>query len=209
MFDQALPAALPTRDRLVQAAADLMMRHSYATISVDGICAAAEVKKGTFYHHFASKVDLALAVFDHVWKEGEAVFGPCFDPALPPLERLKKFAEASAAHHRETFKTEGKVYGCPLANAGYEMGAQDERIRQKVQSLFNQAVVMLGTIVADLPPYKNAAPEKIDRIARELMSYSMGVEYQAKLANDPEVIARDLYPGFLRLVGVPDTETKD
>ncbi len=209
MLDSALTSAQPTRDRLVQAAADLMMRHSYATISVDGICAAADIKKGTFYHYFASKVDLALAVFDHIWAEGGEVFGPCFDPALPPLERLKKFAEAMAEHHREMFKAEGKVYGCPLANAGYEMGAQDERIRQKVQSLFNEAVVMLATIVADLPQYKTASPEKIDRIARELMSYNMGVEYQAKLANDPEVIARDLYPGFLRLVGMPEPDTKD
>lgn len=206
MFD-CVPHSLPTRDRLIQAAAELMMRQSYSTVSVDEICKAADIKKGTFYHHFPSKVELALATFDHIWSDCRNELVTCLNnTALQPEQRLAAFADSVAAYHRETFQTEGKVYGCPLCNAGSELGAQDDQIRRKMEELFSDSVNLFAALVAELPTYQKASRDKCVETARALMCFLMGVEYQAKIANDPEVLARDLMPGFQRILAASSTE---
>lgn len=58
-----------TRAHLVAAARRLFGEHGYAATSLQGIVAAAEVTKGAFYHHFASKQEIFLGVFEQVQRE--------------------------------------------------------------------------------------------------------------------------------------------
>jgi len=58
-----------TRLQLVAAARRLFGEHGYAATTLQGIVAAAEVTKGAFYHHFASKQEIFLAVFEQVQRE--------------------------------------------------------------------------------------------------------------------------------------------
>lgn len=203
----SVPQQTPTRDRLIMAAADLMRRQSYSTVSVDDICRAAEVKKGTFYHHFPSKVELALATFDVFWAECRAEMAQCLSaPDMPAEDRLARYAAAVIEEHRETFAREGKVYGCPLCTTGNEMSAQDETIRQKIAAIYEDAVGLFVPLVREMPAFAGAGEAACRETARALLCYASGVEYQAKLANDPEVIARDLLPGLKRLIATPFPE---
>lgn len=197
MFDLAKISTLPTRDRLVMTAAGLLLRQSFGAVSVDDICRAAEVKKGTFYHHFASKVDLALAAYDFMWTDFKAKLDACFDEVKPPLQRLADYAGGAYACHKELFDREGKIYGCPLATAGHEMGAQDEKIRAALKTHFDGHCGYFERVAEDL----GLAGEASAALGREMFSYAMGVFYQAKVANDPEVIQRDLFAGLKRLSG--------
>ena len=207
MFD-SVPQSLPTRDRLIQAAAELMMRQSYSTVSVDEICKAADIKKGTFYHHFPSKVELALATFDQIWAECRNDLVACInDTSKTPEQRLQAFADLVIDHHRETFAAEGKVYGCPLANAGNELGAQDDVVRTKVEALFEDSIALFAALVAEFPNHKNSSRAQCLETARAMVCMLMGVEYQAKIFNNPEVLARDLMPGFQRILAASHTET--
>jgi TetR/AcrR family transcriptional repressor of nem operon len=40
---------------------DLVRSNGFAATRVDDVCAAAGVTKGSFFHHFSSKQDLAVA----------------------------------------------------------------------------------------------------------------------------------------------------
>jgi TetR/AcrR family transcriptional repressor of nem operon len=51
-----------TRQKLIDTATDLIWTSSYGSVSVDDICHTAGVKKGSFYHYFPSKHDLAATV---------------------------------------------------------------------------------------------------------------------------------------------------
>lgn len=54
-MNRKLEQGLATRARLVQAATALFAEHGYAGTSVEMVLTAAEVSRGAFYHHFASK----------------------------------------------------------------------------------------------------------------------------------------------------------
>jgi TetR/AcrR family transcriptional regulator, transcriptional repressor for nem operon len=78
-----------TRDNLMEAAFGLVRQKGLSATSVDEICAAVGVSKGAFFHHFASKEDLAVAAAHH-WSavtEGFFETAPYHAPQ-DPLERL-------------------------------------------------------------------------------------------------------------------------
>ena len=58
----------PSRIRLLDAALQLIRTKGYAATTVDDVCEAAGVTKGSFFHHFKGKEDLAIAATQH-WNE--------------------------------------------------------------------------------------------------------------------------------------------
>ncbi|GIJ70811.1 TetR/AcrR family transcriptional regulator [Virgisporangium ochraceum] len=54
----------PTRERIMRTAERLMTEQGYSATSVDQVIAGAGSSKGAFFHHFASKTDLAAHVVD-------------------------------------------------------------------------------------------------------------------------------------------------
>lgn len=56
--------ASDARERLIRTAARLFLTRSYQAVGVDELCAAADVRKGSFYYFFRAKSELAKAVID-------------------------------------------------------------------------------------------------------------------------------------------------
>jgi AcrR family transcriptional regulator len=57
-------AAMSTRRRLQEAALDLFDRVGFEAVTIDDIAEAAETSRRTFFRHFATKEDAAVADFD-------------------------------------------------------------------------------------------------------------------------------------------------
>ncbi|HSH94300.1 MAG TPA: helix-turn-helix domain-containing protein, partial [Roseimicrobium sp.] len=53
-----MPRISDAKQRLMDAAQNLIWERSYGATSVDDICAKADVRKGSFYHFFRSKSEL-------------------------------------------------------------------------------------------------------------------------------------------------------
>ncbi|WP_426165559.1 TetR/AcrR family transcriptional regulator [Sandarakinorhabdus sp. DWP1-3-1] len=66
---------MSARDRLLDAATDLVRRQGFGGTSVDALCAHAAVTKGAFFHHFASKEALGVAAAQHWTDHAAALFG--------------------------------------------------------------------------------------------------------------------------------------
>ncbi len=60
------------RSKLLDAAIVLVRQQGFSATSVDELCAMADVTKGAFFHHFASKDALGAAAADH-WTETSSV----------------------------------------------------------------------------------------------------------------------------------------
>ena len=73
------------KERLTEAAMDLIWANSYGATSVDAICERAGAKKGSFYYFFKSKSELAAAALEGDWKKRKADMDTIFSATVPPL----------------------------------------------------------------------------------------------------------------------------
>src|SRR5260370_9516105 len=133
IVDQStMPRSSTARARLVESAGARIHASSYASATVEDLCADAGVQKGSFYYFFPSKRDLALAAVDDQWAVTRAtILEPAFAPDVEPLERIARFFRSVADHQRADV-----VLGCPFGNLAAELGTQDHVIRDRVRQVF-------------------------------------------------------------------------
>lgn len=66
-------SAHPSKIRLLDAALGVIRTQGYCATTVDDICEAAGVSKGSFFHHFTGKEDLAVSAADY-WGQTTSAF---------------------------------------------------------------------------------------------------------------------------------------
>ena len=87
-----------SKTKLLDAALKVIRAKGYAATTVEDICQQAGVTKGSFFHHFKSKDDLALSATAH-WEamtEGFFATAPYHKPT-DPLDRLLGYVEFRGA----------------------------------------------------------------------------------------------------------------
>jgi TetR/AcrR family transcriptional repressor of nem operon len=173
-----------SRRRLLDAARDLIWRASYAGVSVDDLCKAAEVNKGTFYHFFKSKAELANASFEDLWENVKRpLYDRLFSPQVPPLKRLEGFlslvVEAQGAMKKEC----GQVLGCPYTAVGSEIATRDESLRRLSAEIFARTNRYLASAIGDGQRDGSIPAGDAELMARDLHAFVLGVLLQAKINN--------------------------
>ncbi|SRR5258706_404573 len=173
-----------TRERLLQTAADLIWTSSYHATGVDSICEAAGVHKGSFYHHFASKEELAIAALEDQWTRIKPRIDGIFSPASPPLERLANYARMTVEMQREKQQDTGCVCGCPLYALGSEMGTLAPALQRTIQALLEVKLRYLVTAVRDAHAAGEIVAPDPQHTAQMLMDLAEGVLMRARIMND-------------------------
>jgi TetR/AcrR family transcriptional repressor of nem operon len=83
-----------SKTKLLNAAMSVIRAKGYAATTVDDICHAAKVTKGSFFHHFKSKDELGLAAATHWGTMTEGFFATArYHQAQDPLERLLGYVD--------------------------------------------------------------------------------------------------------------------
>jgi TetR/AcrR family transcriptional regulator, transcriptional repressor for nem operon len=173
-----------TRERLLQTAAELIWKSSYHATGVDRICEVAEVHKGSFYHHFASKEELAIAALDDQWSRMKPRIDGIFSPASPPLERLANYARLTVDLQREKQLQTGCVCGCPLYALGSEMGTLAPALQRKIQDLLEVKLRYLVSAVREAHSAGEILAPDPQRTAQMLIDLAEGVLMRARIMND-------------------------
>ncbi len=175
-----MPRTSDARDRIVSTAARLFLERSYHDVGVEELCAVADVRKGSFYHYFPSKADLAKAVVDlHL-----AVFQArlASTPETSPAERLSAIPDAIAGIQSGLRSQFGRFVGCPFGNLAAELSTTDEAVRSHLANRLAALEGHLATIcrdaAADGTLRDNVDP---DRLARALFAHYQGLILLAKL----------------------------
>jgi TetR/AcrR family transcriptional regulator, transcriptional repressor for nem operon len=88
------PRALLTRTSLLDAALKVIRSKGYSATTVDDVCAAAGVTKGSFFHHFASKEELAIEATRY-WNEmtGALFANAPYQQVQDPRERILAYID--------------------------------------------------------------------------------------------------------------------
>lgn len=178
------------RQRLIDSAIRLIHAGSYNAVSVNDLCAAAQVKKGSFYYFFPTKRDLALAAVDAQWERIRiGLFDPAFASDIPPLERIVRYFQLLTPWAKD-LAAEGMVLGCPFGNLGVEMATQDPVIRAKIQEIFHSMADYFVGAVREACESGDCAELDPRAAAGRLVAYLEGLHLFAKLDNDPHIFVR-------------------
>lgn len=173
-----------TRERLLETAAQLIWSASYHATGVDRICEAAGVHKGSFYHHFSSKEELAIAALEDQWSRLKPRIDEIFSPANAPLERLARYVRFNFEMQREKQRETGCVCGCPLYALGSEMGTLAPALRQKIESLLEIKLRYLVSAVREAHAAGEIAAPDPQRTAQMLLDLAQGALMRARITND-------------------------
>lgn len=177
-----------TKEKLMQVGFDLMWDNSYGSVSVDDICKRAGINKGSFYHFFPSKADLAVAAYDEHWKEKRPLMDSIFSSQVPPLERLQNCCREILRVQREKADQYGHVCGCPYASVGCEIATLDEKIRQKSEELLNRGKKYVENAIADAIREGSMAAMDPVVAAQRVHSVILGLMVEAKVKNDLKIL---------------------
>ncbi|MDQ7074066.1 MAG: TetR/AcrR family transcriptional regulator [Gammaproteobacteria bacterium] len=182
-------AAFDTRDRILLAARELFHSSSYADIGIKQICDMAQVKKGSFYHFFPSKRDLALSVIDNMAEEwANGFIREAFDSLLPPMERLDYLVEGAYYWQKATKDIDGRMPGCLFGNLALEVSTRDDVLRTRLSAVFEKIQRKFAQTLVEAVQTSAIEPLNTDLTAQAMLAYLEGIILLAKSRNDPDVI---------------------
>jgi TetR/AcrR family transcriptional regulator, transcriptional repressor for nem operon len=175
---------MQTRERIVRSAARLFLTRSYQSVGVADLCTAADVRKGSFYHFFGSKADLAKAVVDLHASELERRLAERDEGG--PAARLYAVTDAVATIQTAFEKRFGRIVGCPFGNLAAELSTTDDELRAHVAGVFARWEARLAEACRD------AAAAGVlrdgvepDRLAHLVLAQIQGLILLAKVAGSP------------------------
>jgi TetR/AcrR family transcriptional repressor of nem operon len=117
-----------TKQRLLEAGLGLLLERGYAGLGVQDVLDRTGIPKGSFYHHFESKQDMALQAVEMYTSMGHELLDHCLHPdGRPALARVRTFFDQLAGF----YGTQGYL-GCLLGTLGQELSGTSEVFRLKI-----------------------------------------------------------------------------
>jgi len=193
------------KERLMEAAMDLMWLNGYGAASVDAICEQAGAKKGSFYYFFKSKSDLAAAALEADWNKKRSQMDSIFSPTVPPLERFDRYFDFVYQNLTKVRERCGAILGCPYVSLGSEVSTQDQVVREAIDRIMDRKLQFFVSAVRDAA--SQGLIETADPVAKAqaLFSSYQGTIAQARIQNDMDLI-RDFKHVAREVLGVKRTE---
>ena len=135
-------AARPgTKERIVNASAELFRRQGYTGTGLKQIVAEAEAPFGSLYHFFpGGKEQLA----DEVIRQGGRFFlalgDAYFDPATDPATAVEEFFAGAA----DTLRRTDFADACPIATVALEVASTSEPLRVATADVFESWIAAVA-----------------------------------------------------------------
>jgi TetR/AcrR family transcriptional regulator, transcriptional repressor for nem operon len=174
-----------TRTQLLDAARDVIRAKGYTATTVDDICAAAGVTKGSLFHHFASKEQLGIAAIEQFGAMAASLFGSAPYRELPdPRDRVLGYVDfrASLLH--------GDIaqYTCLMGTSVQEVHATHPDIRAACDQVMSAHVAeLVQDIEAAKQKYAPDATWSAQSVGYFMQSVVQGAFIFAKAKQGPEV----------------------
>lgn len=173
-----------SRQRLLDAALGVFRTKGYTATTVDDLCAAAGVTKGSFFHHFDSKEAAALAAIAH-WNEATgALFADAPYWQVPdPRARLLAYLDFRA----ELVRGAIPEFTCLLGTLVQETFASHPALQAACGAgIEAHAQTLVPTIEAAKAQYAPDAEWSAESLARHTQAVLQGGFVLAKALNDPQ-----------------------
>ncbi len=179
-----------SKTRLLDAALQVIRAKGYAATTVEDICHEAGVTKGSFFHHFKSKDELALSATAHWDAMTESFFASApYHKATDPLQRLLGYVDFRGA----ILTGELPDYTCLLGTLVQETYATHPGIRAACdRGLSRHIAVLTRDIEAAKKRYAPKARWSAESVGYFIQAALQGSFIFAKAKQGPAVIEHNL-----------------
>ncbi len=177
---------MTTRQRILDAATDLMLDKGYAATTVDEIVLNAGVAKGSVYHFFDSKEGVGLAALKAYLKRGEAVITQgSYDAVEDPVQRGLALVD-----HVQAVSGELWEHGCLAGSFAVELSAVSPAIRQASTEWFGRIEKWLAAYMQPIADASTASavPTGLE-LAAQLLAVIEGGIVMGRVHGDSERVA--------------------
>jgi TetR/AcrR family transcriptional repressor of nem operon len=142
--EEFLMATKSTRDHLIDTGLKLMHHQGYHATGLTEILRTADVPKGSFYHHFGSKEDFAVAAIErYTTREAKHAATVLSDSKVPPLKRLKQYFMDLV----KIYGQKGAIPGCMMGRFSLEVAAANPQLRKQISTTFVHWQQTIATVI--------------------------------------------------------------
>lgn len=190
-----------TKQKIVDAAVEVFDQSGFGNVDLNDILDRADVTKGAFYYHFATKEAVAAAIIEAAEAEFTSTMVGILS-ASPAVESLIRATFAAVAlHERDRLNRVADQLRQSLAQVS-STGAATYRRRQEVVYDVLADSVARGMAEGDL-----RADVDADNVARTLWSFTIGNRILA-VALDQDIFAGlgGVWQLLLRAIATPESE---
>jgi TetR/AcrR family transcriptional repressor of nem operon len=183
-------AQSPTKEKLLEAAQQLMLAKGFPATTVDEICDTAGFTKGSFFHYFESKEHLGKEVLDRFYCSfQQRIQQGSFRKKSDPLQRVYGYVDRFI----EMSKNPELPCGCLLGNFTQELSDTHPEIRSLcVQRFAEWAAPFKQDLDEAKAKYASKAPFDTQSLAEYLIAVLQGSMILAKAKQDKRVVAQNL-----------------
>jgi TetR/AcrR family transcriptional repressor of nem operon len=177
-----MPASTESsRTRLLAATIDLVRSNGYNSTRVEDVCAAAGVTKGSFFHHFASKEELAVATAA-AWNErASQVFAAArYNSKRDPLDRLLGYVD----YRKELLQGEVWEFSCYAGTTIQETHETHPEIRAACAATIDSHLAMLERMIDAALALYPVAKLRAMTLATHIQAVIQGAFIMAKARQD-------------------------
>ncbi len=129
-----------TKTKILNTALYVIRNKGYSATTVDDICAASDVTKGGFFHHFKGKEDLAIAAAQHFGAMAAGLFATApYQSIEDPLFRLLGYVDFRIS----ILNGELPQYTCLLGTMVQEVYETHPAIREACNDCITEHATML------------------------------------------------------------------
>ena len=195
-----------SKTKFLDAALHVIRAKGYNSTRIEDICDAAGLTKGSFFHHFDSKEDLALAAAEYWGAVTGALFAAAPYRALPdPLDRLLAYVDFRKA----LLRGELPEFTCLVGTMVQEVYETHPAIRQACdKSISDHAATLESDIAEAMRKYGIHAEWTAKSLALYTQAVIQGALVLAKAKQGAEVAADciDHLRRYLQLLFIPPKE---
>jgi TetR/AcrR family transcriptional repressor of nem operon len=176
-----------SRSKLLDAALTIIRRKGYSATTVDDICVAAGLTKGSFFHHFKSKDDLAVAAAEYWAETSDAFFEAApYHGHADALDRVLGYIEFRKSIIQGTIPQ----FSCLVGTMVQETYDTHPSIRDACERSISGHAAKVEADIAEAMRDRRMKPEwSAESLALQTQAVLQGAFILAKAKGDPRVAA--------------------
>jgi len=184
------PPRSSAKTKILDAALRVIRAKGYTATTVDDLCAASDVTKGAFFHHFKSKDDLAVAAAEH-WSKvtGELFEAAPYHAHADPLERVLGYLD----FRKQLLTGDVAEFTCLVGTMVQETFGTSPAIRAACEASISGHAAKIETDIAEAMRQRGLRAEWTAKsLALHTQAVLQGAFILAKAKDDAKIAAASI-----------------